>query len=47
LIKTVSIGGIMGLFMGASILSGVEVLYFLTVRLLGTFYLKKQRQQQK
>lgn len=34
---TVSVGGIMGLFLGASILSVVEFIYFFTVRLFGTY----------
>jgi hypothetical protein len=29
---TVSVGGILGLFMGASILSLVEIIYFFTIR---------------
>lgn len=38
---TVSIGGIMGLFLGASILSAVELVYFFTVRLIGTAIARK------
>ncbi|XP_055633056.1 sodium channel protein Nach [Toxorhynchites rutilus septentrionalis] len=34
----VSVGGILGLFMGASILSLVELVYFFTVRLVSTSY---------
>jgi amiloride-sensitive sodium channel len=34
----VSVGGILGLFMGASILSLVEFIYFLTVRIINSSY---------
>lgn len=37
----VSIGGILGLFMGASILSLVELIYFFTVRFISTSYQNK------
>lgn len=49
----VAIGGIMGLFLGASILSLVEFIYFFTVRLMGTAWmqrshrLRRQKTQQK
>lgn len=38
---SVSIGGILGLFMGASILSLVEFLYFFTVRTCNTIRQRK------
>jgi amiloride-sensitive sodium channel len=41
----VSIGGILGLFMGASILSLVELIYFFTIRFCGTSYQQHQKAQ--
>lgn len=34
--STVSVGGILGLFLGASILSAVEFFYFFTIRWFGS-----------
>nr|XP_019558124.2 sodium channel protein Nach-like [Aedes albopictus] len=41
----VSIGGILGLFMGASILSLVELIYFFTVRFFATSYQAKPEEE--
>ena len=48
----VTIGGILGLFLGASILSGIEIVYYFTLRLWNNYTMEKsqerrqQRQQQ-
>lgn len=39
----VSVGGILSLFLGASILSGVEFIYFFTIRLMGTAWMNRQK----
>ncbi|XP_037039516.1 sodium channel protein Nach isoform X2 [Bradysia coprophila] len=41
----VSVGGILSLFLGASILSGVEFIYFFTIRLIGTSWMKRRNQR--
>lgn len=40
---SVSIGGIMGLFMGVSILSGAEFIYYFTVRIFKNTYFKENQ----
>lgn len=40
---SVSIGGIMALFLGGSIISGVEFAYFFTIRLWGSYYLRRRQ----
>lgn len=42
-ILTVSVGGILSLFLGASILSGVEFIYFFTIRLIGTSWMNRNK----
>lgn len=39
----VSTGGTTGLFVGASLLSFVELIYYLTIRVYGTLYMQKKR----
>ena len=39
----VSMGGAAGLFVGASLLSFIELIYFFTVRIYGTMWLSKRK----
>ncbi|XP_047503728.1 pickpocket protein 19-like isoform X1 [Pieris napi] len=43
----VSIGGAAGLFVGASLLSFVELIFFFTIRLLDNIYLEKRKKKEK
>ncbi|KAM7360671.1 pickpocket 15 [Cochliomyia hominivorax] len=42
----VTIGGILGLFLGASILSGIEFLYYFTLRLWNNYRMEKRQKRQ-
>lgn len=42
-----SVGGTTGLFVGASLLSFVELLFYFTVRFIINIWLEKQKQKQK
>ena len=41
----VTIGGILGLFLGASILSGIEIIYYFTLRLWNNYAMEKSQKQ--
>lgn len=42
--SSVSIGGTTGLFVGASLLSFVEIIYYMTIRPYSSFIYEKRRQ---
>ena len=41
----VSTGGTTGLFVGASLLSFVELIYYLTIRVYGSLYMEKKKKK--
>lgn len=43
----VTIGGILGLFLGASILSGIEFIYYFTLRLWNNYRMERRQKREK